>query len=539
MAPSRSLQSASLLLGSCLALLLLLPLEVSAAGKGLAPRLSRRRAIEDRPLVFVVHLPEGMAVGPRGRGGVVGEPGLRYRYHWQLLDSEGQMLREKLEESTRSGARWETAALVEPYSRRFREKLHLHVGVEYMNRSGQVLDRAKGRFVIPRIQDVTPPLVKSMGDEEEYPDFTCRPLTVEDGGIATTHDGLQGEDGEIRPRSPFRAIVDDGATVEGADSEGGVGRGCLEFEWANVFDNLAPPFTGNRKETIKRFGLYIIPNWDLGGSHHLVAGADRPHLAATREMVREDGEDVELHLIDLTQELGPAPEEGAAWGRGRVRIPLPYDRVGDLEVGFFAEDRAWPTPNQNRVGRFRYRVQDDISPTVVFTIRKVRERQATWISVDSVNKRWTTGESAFSLPDRFGGPPFRKAAGLSMRAQTPYSFHVMAFDNTRLDRAGMRLRLRGPEGTSGYGIQVPGQSGRIVDWSLPVDGFDPSLARSPRKEELRLFFGVPGRYRLEFEVSDVHGNRTHFELPLEAGDSDHDWIRISEESVRLSGGSGP
>jgi hypothetical protein len=493
--------------------------------------------VEDRPLSFKVGLPDGMAIRGSSSGAVVGGPGIRYRYRWRLLDADGEILRETTQTSDKSSANWVTASFVEPYSRRFLEKLVVEVRVTYLDSLGNVLQSARSRFRIPRIQDVTPPLTQSMGDEEEYVEFYCHSLSVQDGGIATTTDRLRGEDGVLLPRSPYRAILDDGATLEqvpGPELE--LSKGTLEFEWGNVYDNLAPPFTGPDYQGLGRFGLYLIPSWDLGASHHLVSGSHRPHMQATREVIREPDGTVELYLIDLSDQLGPPPEEGGSWGRGKVRIPLPYDRVGDLEVGFYAEDRAWPSPNHVRKGRFRFRIVDDISPTLVFSIRKVREHKSSWITADSVNHRWTTSETSFSLPDKFGGQPFSKVAGLSVKVQTPYIFQVMAFDNTRLARTGMKVRLRGPEDTSGFGMLIPGRKGRVVEWDLPVDGFDPSLSRTPRQKVPRLFFGIPGHYRLTFEIEDVQGNRTLFEIPLEAGEREVDWIRLSEESRRVGGG---
>lgn len=500
----------------------------------LAPRLSRRLAIEDEPLVLEVRLPDGVPLDGRPDGPRVGGVGLLYDYHWRLMDAGGEVLRERQERTRELEDRWVTVLFVEPYEVRFEGKLAVDVEVTYLLEDGRPLAKAAARFSIPRIQDVTPPLSKSGGDEEAYADFVCRSLTVPDGGVATTTDTLVDGEGQVLSRSPFQAIRDDGATVEG-DPEDLASRGTLEFEWANVFDNLAPPFDGSERPALGRFALYLLPNWDLGGSHHLVSGTASPHMRTRREVVREEGEGLELHLVDLGDQLGEGPPQGGSWGRGRVRIPLPYDRVGDLEVGFYAEDRAWPSPNHARVGRFRLRIEDDIAPTALFSIRKVRQHDVSWITADSVNRRWHDAELVFGMPEAFGGPPLERLAALAVRVQTPYHFQAMVFENTRLARDGLRVTLEGPEGAVGHGMRIPGRAGRHTTWRLPVDGFDPSLSRTPRDEAGQLFFGVPGRYRLVLEATDVHGNTTRFEVGLQAEERPGDWIQVSEETVRISG----
>lgn len=498
----------------------------------LAPRLSRRIAVEDEPVILEVTLPDGMPITGREGGDVVGGPGVEYTYQWTLADSEGTPLRRRRERHARPRDRWETAAIIEPYSARYREKLQVIIEVEYHGPGGGVLHRARSRYSLPRVQDVTPPLTRSGGDEEGYQDFEAASLSARDGAMVTTTDRFPGSD-PLQGRSPFQAIIDDGQVVEG-DPARPETLGALEFTWANVFDNQGPPFAGEGIHPVARFGLYLIPRWDLTGSHHLVTDAGSPHMKTDRLVVREDGEGLELHLVDLTDQLGDPPETPGPVGRGRVRIPLPYDRVGEMEVGFYAEDAAWPSPNHIRASSFRFRVVDDIAPVIVLSLQKPSVRKQSWISVDAVNKRWTSGEAPYSLPPRFGGPPMRRLAPLALKVQTAYGLQAMVFDNTRLARDGLRIEVLGPAEADGYGIR-PGRSGRVTRWTVPVDGFDPSLARTPRSPVPQLYFSVAGRYQMVLTAVDVHGERRELKIDLEVGEREVDWLRLGQDRVRLRG----
>ncbi len=95
--------------------------------------------------------------------------------------------------------------------------------------------------------------------------------------------------------------------------------------------------------------------------------------------------------------------------------------------------------------------------------------------------------------------------------------------------------MKGEQGTGGYGFRVGRHGKRRTDLHFPVDGFDSSLSRSPREEAIQLYFAVAGRYKLVVDASDIHDNRTRFELDLDLGDRDVDWIRLGGERVRISG----
>jgi hypothetical protein len=514
----------------CILLLALAGGGLAAPHDVLAPRLSRRIAVEDEPVVLEVTLPDGMPITGRQGGEVVGGPGVDYTYSWFLTDSEGTTLRRRQVRHARPRDRWETAAIIEPYSARYTEKLQVRIEVEYHGSGGAVLHRARSRYSLPRVQDVTPPLRRSGGDEEGYPDFEATSLSARDGAMVTTTDRFPGSQ-PLQGRSPFQAIIDDGQVLEG-DPASPETLGALEFAWANVFDNQGPPFAGEGVHPVARFGLYLIPRWDLTGSHHLVTDAGSPHMKTDRLVVREDGEGLELHLVDLTDQLGDPPTAPGPVGRGKVRIPLPYDRVGEMEVGFYAEDAAWPSPNHVRAGSFRFRVVDDIAPVVVLSLQKPSGAERTWISADAVNLRWTSGEAPYSLPPRFSGPPMRRLSPLALKVQTAYPLQAMVFDNTRLARDGLRIEVHGPPDADGYGIR-PGKTGRVTRWTVPVDGFDPSLARTPRSPVPQLYFSVPGRYRLVLVAADVHGERRKFEVELDVGEREVDWLRVGQERIRL------
>lgn len=499
----------------------------------LVPRLERRVATEDRPLELEVALPAGAQVAPGLR---VGDPALRYRFEWDLIEPPETVLRSRSFTTPSPRDRWQTVGVVEPYEPEYRGRLAIRVRVAYL-RGATVLARDATVFPLRRVRDVTPPMVASGGDEEAYPPFLSAPLTVEDGGTLTTTDRLQGPDGEPVARSPFVAILDDGRVLEGADGPREA-RGTLELEWKNVWDNLSPPF-GPGSRIIGRFGAYYLPTWDLAGSHHLVTDPKSPYMASARVSVDDPRGGVTVHLVDLSSELpDPAPEGGAV-GSGRVRLPLPYDRVGELEVGFYAEDDAWPSPNQVLAGRFRFRVVDDISPGVILSLRRSLGREVRWDTVDSVNRqRWSSGEQ-FGLPPRFSDPHENEVAPWNLRAGTPYVFHVLTFDNTRLERAGMELELVGPQGATGFGIRAGRSGGRRVQWRIPGDGLDPALSRSSRTDPPTLYFGKPGAYVLEVHSSDVHGNTTNLRIPLRVLERGVDRVRVWEDEVRRrdSGGS--
>ncbi|MCA9556051.1 MAG: hypothetical protein KC933_38860, partial [Myxococcales bacterium] len=183
----------------------------------LAPRLSRRIAVEDEPVQLEVTLPGGMPITGREGGPVVGGPGVEYTFRWALEDSGGTALRQREVRHDQPGDRWETAAIVEPYSARYADKLQVSIEVDYHGPGGGVLHRARSRYVLPRVQDVTPPLERSGGDEEGYPDFEAASLTALDGAMVTTADRFPGSD-PLQGRSPFQAIVDDGQVLEGDPS---------------------------------------------------------------------------------------------------------------------------------------------------------------------------------------------------------------------------------------------------------------------------------------------------------------------------------
>lgn len=499
----------------------------------LAPTLTRRFTVEDEPMVFRAEAPVGVPLGPRAPGRSVGEPGVRYRFDWRLVDPEGAVLRQAAHARDEPSDTWETAGLLEPYQPSFEGRLEVRLAVTYLAATRPVA-RGVARFPVLRVKDRTPPFQASQGDEEAYPAFEAQALSVRDGGVVTTGDAVVGADGQAFSRSPFRAIVDEGEVAEGDVP----GRSTLAFSWENAFDNMNPPFTGPSNRSIQRFGLYCRSRWDLGGSHPLVTEAEGPYMAGARTVIRPAAGEAAsvVHLVDLTSDLGEPPPQGGAWGKGSVRVPVPYDRVGEVEFGYYAEDAAWPAGNQALVPVARYRVEDDIAPVLVFTLRRRRGGEDTWVSADAVNRRWTAGQQSFAYPQQFGGPPLPELAELALKVQTAYDFHVLGFENTRLTRAGVRLTLEGPPGARGHGIRAPGSRARRTEWEVPVDGFDPAMARTQQAEPPVLYFSVPGEYALVLQADDIHGNARQFRLVFQAGEREFDRIRVHAEGVRARGG---
>ncbi len=497
----------------------------------LAPALARRIAVEDQPLVFEVTLPEGVSLTSDPEGPRVGAPGVSARIRWRLLDPEDEVLREAMQETRDPHVRWETAGVIEPYHSTFPGRLRAEAEVEY-RLEGRPVARARGRYEVPRVLDVTPPLTASGGDEETYPAFESRPVGVHEGDELTTTDRLLTPGGEIVSRSPFRAILDDGHTLERAGE--GDAAGTLEIDWRNLFDNLAPPFTGTDPSPIGRFGLYLLPQWDLGGSHALVTDPGSSWVDSERLLVREPGGALAFHLLDLTRELPGPPDRAGSFGSGRARLPLPYDRVGEFEVGFYVEDRAWPAANHKRTSGYRFRVVDDIAPLVVVSLEVGRPGQPPFATLDAVNRRWTRGGAAFDLPETFSGPPLDEPLALPVEARRPIPISVLSVDNTRLAREGLRLAMEVPPGSSGSGLKVAGETGARTEVIVPVDGFDPGLVRTRPGEAPIAYLGSAGSYTLRLEVGDVHGNVRRLEVRLEAEEPGFERVRARGSGERTA-----
>ena len=169
-------------------------------------------------------------------------------------------------------------------------------------------------------------------------DFTFS--VVGDGGLGelTNQDRRYDEEKkELYSQSPFPLLADDGEVTE--NGLGAINRrGCLLLKWQNLYDNLNAPFWGKKAKAISSFGLILRPQWDLSGSHYLVKNETEPHLQAIS--IAED-----TFLVSLDEQLKAINQEKQPFGQGTVVLPLPYDRVGVLEVGFYGKDTAFPKSN--------------------------------------------------------------------------------------------------------------------------------------------------------------------------------------------------
>ncbi len=491
------------------------------------PILVRRLAVEDRPLLFKVALPQGAVVKEGDLSVTVGSPGLTYAFDFKLLDSKGRLVAQWETERSRPEATWAKKTVVEPYTADYENKLVLQVKVE-VRHYDEVLSEGVLRQRIPRVQDVTGPLQKSLGDEENYPDFVFTVLGNGANGDLTTQDRRFDEETKSEyAQVPFPLLCDDGEVIE--NERGPINRrGCLVLQWRNLYDNLNEPFWGKREKALSSFGLVLRPRWDLSGSHYLVQSEEEPHF---KTRVLNDG----TYVVDLDHQLADLSQEQQPFGRGEVVLPLPYDRVGVVEVGFYARDTAFPKNNVTITKMKRFVVRDDIAPHIVLSFRRWKARTGEpYHTVDGVNKLWFETDKPWALPESLVEQS--KAEKLQPReifAGEPERLYIFVFDNTRLERLSAKAALKGPSGAraGSYGFRATdGTAMRMAE--LERTAFDPSTARTKVDKPWVMLFEKPGRYNLQVEAVDIHGNERRLRVPLHVKERRFDVLNIKERQRR-------
>lgn len=487
----------------------------------------------------MVSLSEGARIcrdGQNDEDVVVGGSALKTEFHWTLCDAEETVLAEWVDRSGGLASRWSPSLVIaEPYQASYPDKLRLRVETRFALDDGPTRS-SKSLFEIPRIQDETGPLVPSHGDEEGYAPFRWKLKGRAAEGLLSTHDCMVTPEGQKVVRSPFHAIVDDGRFVENPEDPPAM-RGCLTVAWENLFDNSNEPFWGTRAEAITRFAVVMRMRWELPNSHYLVGADDEPYFAVNRmEIAHPDGKRETVAMVDLSDTLKAFDQRRQPFGRGVVRIPLPYDRTGRIELGFHAADGTWPRPNVTTKWIGSFRVEDDIAPVLLVSLMETRLRQgkAVFDTIDAVNRRWVKTPAPWTLPSELPAPS-EKAEALSLKEDSPIECHVFAFDNTRLERRALTLKIRSrgsvPVGSFGF---RPSKAERRLETEIVLgrSDFDPSVARTAPRDPPMLLFQEPGPYELVLEGRDVNGNLRTLVLPLQVEHLEVDVVTVEERGRR-------
>ena len=515
------------MLGPRTIILLLLLGALSTSALAVKPILVRRLAVEDRPLLFKVALPQGAVVKKGDLTVTVGSPGLTYFFDFRLLDKEGNLVAKWETERNRPEAVWAKKTVVEPYRAEYENKLVIEVKSE-IRHYDEVLSEGVLRQAIPRVQDVTGPMTKSLGDEEKYGDFAF--FVLGDGGLGelTTQDRrFDKEEKRIYAQSPFPILADDGEIIEN-----GLGpvqrRGCLLLQWKNLYDNLNAPFWGKKAKALSSFGLILRPQWDLSGSHYLVKSETEPHLQANS--LAED-----TYLVSLDEQLADLDQEKQPFGKGVVVVPLPYDRVGVVELGFYGKDTAFPKSNVTITKTKRFIVRDDIAPHILLSFQRWKAKKHEPLrTVDGLNQIWFKTKKPWALPNELGKREKKKDVSPHiLYAGEPERLYLFAFDNTRLARIAATATLVGPNSIrrSTFGFRAADGSAQ-QQGELERTAFDPSTARTSVEKPWVMLFQHPGRYYLQVLAVDIHGNERKLRVPLQVKGRTYDVLNIKERERR-------